>query len=133
MNGLELRLQRSVRGARIPIIFITGHGNVPMAVKAMHQGAFDLLEKPFQDESPIDTVRRGPQRDAKMRAALAQREAIRQRFCYSTAEVIVGMAVRVHHPRAVPEAPSAAPVPHEQAGRQGPHCDPHHGGTFRMR
>src|SRR5436190_21472270 len=49
MSGLELQHELNIRGAMIPVIFITGHGDVPMAVQAMQHGAFDFLQKPFRD------------------------------------------------------------------------------------
>ncbi|MBK8537672.1 MAG: response regulator transcription factor [Candidatus Competibacteraceae bacterium] len=50
MSGLELQKQLQTQGNRIPIIFMTGHGDVPMAIRAMKAGAFDFIEKPFQGE-----------------------------------------------------------------------------------
>ena len=49
MSGLEVQEQLNLRGATIPVIFITGHGDIPMAVEAMQAGAFDFLQKPFRD------------------------------------------------------------------------------------
>lgn len=71
MNGIELQ-ERLIRNRRhIPIIFITGHGDVPMAVSAIKRGAYDFIEKPFQDQdllSRIETVMKADPR------ALADRE-----------------------------------------------------------
>jgi FixJ family two-component response regulator len=72
MSGLELQQQLNLRGAVLPVIFITGHGDVPMAVEAMQQGAFDFLQKPFRDQDLIDRIQRALERDARNRAALAQ-------------------------------------------------------------
>jgi FixJ family two-component response regulator len=58
LSGLELQQQLNLRGAVIPVIFITGHGDVPMAVEAMQQGAFDFLQKPFRDQDLIDRIQR---------------------------------------------------------------------------
>lgn len=80
MSGLELQQQLNVRGATIPVIFITGHGDVPMAVEAMQQGAFDFLQKPFRDQDLIDRVQRALERDARSRATLAEHAKIRQRL-----------------------------------------------------
>jgi len=57
MTGLELQDELNRRGATIPLIFITGHGDVPMAVNAMKAGALDFLQKPFGDKDLIDRVR----------------------------------------------------------------------------
>lgn len=80
MSGLELQQQLNVRGAVIPVIFITGHGDVPMAVEAMQQGAFDFLQKPFRDQDLIDRIQRALERDARSRAALAEHARIRERL-----------------------------------------------------
>ena len=71
MNGLELQEELNRRGATIPVVFITGHGDVPMAVAAMQQGAFDFLQKPFRDQDLLDRVQRAMARDAESRARLA--------------------------------------------------------------
>src|SRR5258708_37783872 len=71
MSGLELQQELNRRGAIIPVVFITGHGDVPMAVTAMQQGAFDFLQKPFQDQELLEKVRRAPARAAQARAGTA--------------------------------------------------------------
>ena len=80
MNGLELQQELNVRGATIPVIFVTGHGDVPMAVEAMQHGAFDFLQKPFRDQELIDRIQRALARDASMYAALREHEHIRERL-----------------------------------------------------
>ena len=65
MSGLELQQALIARGCHLPIVFITGHGDVELAVQAMKHGAFDFLEKPFKDQRLLDVVS----------AALRQREA----------------------------------------------------------
>jgi two-component system, LuxR family, response regulator FixJ len=80
MSGLELQQQLNLRGATIPVIFITGHGDVPMAVEAMQHGAFDFLQKPFRDQELIDRIQRALERDARSRTVLAQHARIRQRI-----------------------------------------------------
>ncbi len=80
MSGLELQQQLNLRGAVIPVIFITGHGDIPMAVEAMQQGAFDFLQKPFRDQDLIERIQRALERDARSRAALEQHARIRDRL-----------------------------------------------------
>ncbi len=80
MSGLELQQQLNVRGAMIPVIFITGHGDIPMAVEAMQHGAFDFLQKPFRDQDLIDRLQKALAKDAHNRAELKQRDQIRSRF-----------------------------------------------------
>jgi len=79
MSGLELQQQLNLRGAVIPVIFITGHGDIPMAVEAMQQGAFDFLQKPFRDQDLIDRIQRALEKDRANRAALDERSRIRER------------------------------------------------------
>ena len=57
MSGLELQAELNHRGIDIPTIFITGHGDVPMAVKAMQDGALDFIQKPFRDEDLLKRIR----------------------------------------------------------------------------
>ena len=80
MSGLELQQELNVRGATIPVVFITGHGDVPMAVEAMQHGAHDFLQKPFRDEELIERVQRALAKDAKTRAGLKAHESIRERL-----------------------------------------------------
>ncbi len=80
MSGLELQQQLNLRGAIIPVIFITGHGDVPMAVEAMQHGASDFLQKPFRDQDLLDRIQRALERDARNRAALTEHERIRASF-----------------------------------------------------
>jgi len=84
MSGLELQQQLNLRGAVIPVIFITGHGDVPMAVEAMQHGAFDFLQKPFRDQDLIERIRRALQRDARSRSVLTQHARIRERLASLT-------------------------------------------------
>jgi FixJ family two-component response regulator len=84
MSGMELQEQLNLRGATIPVIFITGHGDVPMAVAAMQQGAFDFLQKPFRDQDLIDRVQKALDRDREIRGALQMHEQIRQRLASLT-------------------------------------------------
>jgi len=58
MDGLELQEEVARRGIAIPVIIMTGHGDVPLAVRAMKAGALDFLEKPFEDEAMLSSVRR---------------------------------------------------------------------------
>lgn len=58
MSGIELLRELRARGVRVPVIVITGHGDVPLAVEAMREGAVDFLEKPFPEEQLLASVRR---------------------------------------------------------------------------
>jgi two-component system response regulator FixJ len=80
MSGMELQQELNRLGAVIPVVFITGHGDVPMAVEAMQQGAFDFLQKPFRDQDLIHRIQQALQRDEAHRAALRQTDSIRKRL-----------------------------------------------------
>lgn len=80
MSGLELQEQLNLQGAVIPVIFITGHGDVPMAVEAMQAGAFDFLQKPFRDQDLIDRIQKALEKDRNNRSALSERSLIRERL-----------------------------------------------------
>lgn len=80
MSGLELQQQLNLRGAVIPVIFITGHGDVPMAVEAMQQGAFDFLQKPFRDQDLIDRIQKALAKDKQNRAEIGERSRNVERF-----------------------------------------------------
>jgi two-component system, LuxR family, response regulator FixJ len=58
MTGLELQQQLNVRGWRIPVIFITGHGTVSLAIAAMKAGAFDFIEKPLREDALLESIER---------------------------------------------------------------------------
>src|SRR6516162_7915646 len=58
MTGLELQQQLNIRGWRIPVIFITGHGTVSLAIAAMKAGAFDFIEKPLREQALLETIER---------------------------------------------------------------------------
>ncbi len=61
LSGLDLQDELIARGIDIPIVFITGHGDVPMAVKAMKSGAMDFIQKPFRDQDLLDRINQGLQ------------------------------------------------------------------------
>lgn len=80
MTGLELQEYLNVHGAIIPVIFITGHADVAMAVEAMRHGAYDFLQKPFLDQDLLERVRRALEDDHSNRLRLQQHDAIRERL-----------------------------------------------------
>ena len=84
MSGLDLQQELNRRGATIPVVFITGHGDVPMAVAAMQHGAFDFLQKPFRDQDLLDRVQRAMVRDSESRGRLAARAEILARLAALT-------------------------------------------------
>jgi len=80
MSGLELQDELNRRGAVIPVIFITGHGDVPMAVEAMQHGAADFLQKPFKDQDLTDRIQQALAIDRRNRELLREKDAIRARL-----------------------------------------------------
>jgi FixJ family two-component response regulator len=80
MSGLELQQHLNRMGAMLPVIFITGHGDVPMAVQAMKEGAFEFIEKPFRDQDLLDRVNHALEQDRENRSTLARRADVLQRF-----------------------------------------------------
>jgi len=80
LSGLELQQRLNDQRCEIPIIFITGHGDVPMAVTAMKSGAVDFLQKPFRDQDLIDRINKALDRDGESRKGRAEREEIRARL-----------------------------------------------------
>jgi two-component system response regulator FixJ len=80
MSGLEMQHELNMRGLTMPVIFITGHGDIPMAVEAMQHGAFDFLQKPFRDQELLDRVQRALVRDTENRVRLRHTDRIRERL-----------------------------------------------------
>ncbi len=79
LNGLDLQQELCKREYAIPIVFITGHGDIPMGVKAMKKGAIDFLTKPFDDKGLLNAVKRALRRDAVNRKILNERNNILKR------------------------------------------------------
>ena len=75
MTGLELQQELNKRNSAVPVIVITGHGDVPLAVTAMRAGAFDFLEKPFDDEVLIDSIQRALAEGRKSRQTQTESRA----------------------------------------------------------
>ena len=80
LSGLELQRWLTAGDLALPIIFITGHGDIPMSVQAMKAGAVDFLPKPFRDQDLLDAVHQALARDRHARAQQAEMAALRRRF-----------------------------------------------------
>ncbi|MCK6389961.1 MAG: response regulator transcription factor [Azonexus sp.] len=80
MSGLELYEKLAALGSRLPVIFVTGHGDVPMAVAALQRGACDFIEKPFHNEDLLSRIRRALTLDEENCARHARDSAIAQRL-----------------------------------------------------
>jgi len=84
MNGLDFQHELTKLGINLPIIFITGHGDVPMSVRAIKSGAIEFLTKPFRDQELIDAIYLGIDRDQARRQAVAVFSDIQARFALLT-------------------------------------------------
>jgi RNA polymerase sigma factor (sigma-70 family) len=84
LSGLELQDQMAVAGISIPIIFITGHGNIPTSVRAIKAGAMEFLEKPFDDRVLLDVIHRAIEKDTRAKQAQAKIRVINQRVASLT-------------------------------------------------
>jgi FixJ family two-component response regulator len=80
MSGLQLQDHLKAEGSTLPVIVITGHGDVPMAVKALKNGALDFLEKPFTDQALLDRIYEALDVDRRMHGEWVLRESIRRRL-----------------------------------------------------
>jgi len=80
MSGLELQEELAARATMLPVIIITGHSDVQMAVRAMKAGAFDFIEKPFNDQALIDLVQKAIEENQAMVRARLEFDEIRERF-----------------------------------------------------
>jgi len=85
LSGLDLQKRTTDAGMEIPIIFITGHGDVPMSVHAIKAGAVEFLTKPFRDQDLLDAIQQALERDRKARDQRAAVEELRRRFASLTA------------------------------------------------
>lgn len=84
ISGLELQEELSRRGAFLPTVFITGHGDIPMAVQAMRQGAFDFIQKPFREQDLLDRINRALETGAKMRDIQLKCQVVRENVHHLT-------------------------------------------------
>ncbi len=85
MSGIELQQKLNGLGASAPLIIMTGHGEVAMAVQAMKNGAFEFLQKPFRDQELLDCITKALEQDALKRKNLSDKHAIQQRVDSLTA------------------------------------------------
>lgn len=79
MSGLEVQQQLNRNGSMLPVILITGHGDIPMAVQAMKDGAFDFLQKPFRDQDLLDRINGALKQDAENRELVERHADLKRR------------------------------------------------------
>jgi FixJ family two-component response regulator len=80
LSGLDLQRELAEAGVHIPIIFVTGHGDIPMSVQAMKAGAVEFLTKPFRDQALLDAIRQAIGRDQIARQQHARKADLRRRY-----------------------------------------------------
>ena len=80
LSGLDLQRELTEANIHIPIIFITGHGDIPMSVRAMKAGAVEFLTKPFRDQDLLDAIQQGLDRDRHARSQQADSADLRSRY-----------------------------------------------------
>jgi FixJ family two-component response regulator len=80
LNGLDLQAEMTARNLQTPIIFLTGHGDVPLSVKAMKGGALDFLTKPFKDKDLLGVIKEALQKDARLQVAQMEKAEIQGRI-----------------------------------------------------
>lgn len=85
LSGFDLQRELARAERQVPVIFITAHGDIPMAVQAMKSGAIDFLPKPFRDEDLLDAIRKALDRDAAARVRQAEVHEIRGKLSQLTA------------------------------------------------
>ncbi len=95
VNGLDFQRELADAGVQIPIIFITGHGDIPMTVKAMKSGAVEFLTKPFQDQDLLDAIHQALDRDRLARRQQSNLAELRKRYEALTAREreVMGLVV----------------------------------------
>jgi len=84
LSGLDLQRELIETDAALPIVFLTGHGNIPMSVRAMKAGAVEFLTKPFRKQDLLDAIRGAIERDRTLRVERAERAELRRRYASLT-------------------------------------------------
>lgn len=84
MSGMDLHDKLNEMGCHLPVIFITGHGDIPMAVEAMKRGAVEFVQKPFREQDLLDCINRALQLDAGQRESTQEIDTIRERLATLT-------------------------------------------------
>jgi FixJ family two-component response regulator len=95
LSGLDLQRELAAHGIYLPVIFITGHGDIPMSVRAMKAGALEFLTKPFRDQDLLDAIQQALERDRSARQQRSETAEVRERFDSLTAREreVMGLVV----------------------------------------
>jgi FixJ family two-component response regulator len=95
LSGLDLQRELAANGINLPVIFITGHGDIPMSVRAMKAGALEFLTKPFRDQDLLDAILQALERDLSARQQRSETAELRERFDSLTSREreVIGLVV----------------------------------------
>jgi len=85
MSGIALQARLKEQGARIPIVFISGHGDIAMAVNAVKEGAVDFIQKPYHEQQLLDAINEGLRRDSALRVPVENGSELAERLATLTA------------------------------------------------
>ena len=119
LSGLDLQHELAATDAELPIIFLTGHGDIPMSVRAMKAGAVEFLTKPFREQELLDAIRSAIERDRTMRAERQDRTELRRRYASLTPrerDVLAGIVAGLLNKQIAGELGTSEATVKEQRG-----------------
>ena len=119
LSGLDLQRELAATNAELPIIFLTGHGDIPMSVRAMKAGAVEFLTKPFREQELLDAIRSAIERDRTMRAERQERSELGRRYASLTPrerDVMAGIIAGLLDKQIAGELGTSEPTVKEQRG-----------------
>ena len=94
MTGLDLQEKLIEMGSSLPVIFITGHGDIPMAVEAMRRGAVDFIRKPFREHDLLDRINEALTVSDETRRRIMDRQALDEKLCFLVDQGVGGLRTR---------------------------------------
>src|SRR5213080_4588022 len=120
LSGLDLQRELAATNAELPIIFLTGHGDIPMSVRAMKAGAVEFLTKPFREQDLLDAIRQAIERDRSARVERHELAQLRHRYDTLTPrerDVMAGVVAGLLNKQIAAELGSAEATVKEQRGQ----------------
>ena len=119
LSGLDLQRELAATNAELPIIYLTGHGDITMSVRAMKAGAVEFLTKPFREQELLDAIRSAIERDRTMRAERQERSELGRRYASLTPrerDVMAGIIAGLLNKQIAGELGTSEPTVKEQRG-----------------
>ena len=119
LSGLDLQRELAASDAELPIVFLTGHGDIPMSVKAMKAGAVEFLTKPFRQQELLDAIQSAIERHRTIRAERQERTELRRRYASLTpreSDVLAGIVAGLLNKQIAGELGSSEATVKEQRG-----------------